>query len=132
MCCNSTDKVRFDASHGSVSRSNTVTVPVSGLPSTSISEQELPTVLLPVALIKPAVDQSSIPLPKPGDSKPVDLIDYESFRKDKITYPPENKSLFNNEDTQVRFPDRFGGSVLLRTKNTIREQVLKDYKMGIT
>ena len=99
---------------GSVSRSNTVAAPVSGLPSTSTSEQEWPTLLLPVALIKPAVDQSSIPLTKPGVSEPIDLINYESFRKGEITYPPEKKSLFDNKDIEGRFSDRFDGNVPLK------------------
>ena len=114
------------------SRSNTVTGPVSGLPSSITSEQLSPTTLPPLSLIKPAVDPSSISLPKPDVSKPVDLLNYETFGDNAITYLPESKSLFDNENIDVRFSDRFRGSVPVRTRNKIRELALKDYKLGVT
>ena len=114
------------------SRSNTVTGPVSGLPRTSISEQLSPTTLPPLSLIKPAVDPSSISLPRPDVSKPVDLMNYETFGDNAITYLPESKSLFDNENIDVRFSDRFRGSVPVRTRNKIHELALKDYKLGVT
>ena len=117
---------------GSVSRSNTMAAPVSGLPCTSTSEQESPTLLLPVALIKPTVDQSSIPLTKPGVPEPIDLMNYESFCKDEITYPPKNESLFDDKDIEGWFSDGFDGNVPIKNRNKIRGLVLKVYKMGIT
>ena len=109
-----------------------MTGPVSGLPSTSTSEQLSPTTVPPLTLIKPAVDPSSAPMPTPDVSNPVDLINYETFGDDKITSLPESKSLFYNENVDVWFSDRFRGSVSGRTRNKICELALRDYKIGIT
>ena len=107
------------------SRSNTVTGPVSGLPSTSTSDQLSPTTVPQLTWIKPAVEPSYAPLPKPDVSKPFDL-NYETFGDEKITYLPESKSLFDNENVDSRFSDRFHGSVPVRTRNIIRELALND------
>ena len=40
--------------------------------------------------------------------------------------------MFDNENIDVRFLDRFRGSVPVRTRNKIRELALKDYKLGVT
>ena len=59
-------------------------------------------------------------------------MNYETFGGDKITYLPESKSLFDNENVDVRFSDRFHGSVPVKTRKKIRELALMEYKMGST
>ena len=102
------------------SRSSIVTGPVSVLSSTSTSEQLSPTTVPQLTWIKPAVEPSYASLPKPDVSKPFDL-NYETFGDDKITYLPESKSLFDNDNVDSRFSDRFHRSVPVRTRNIIRE-----------
>ena len=60
------------------------------------------------------------------------MVNYETFDDDKITYLSESKSLFDNENVDVRLSDIYRESVSVQTRNKIRAFALKDSKMGIT
>ena len=62
-------------------------------------------------------------------SMPVDTLYHRTASDDKVIYLPDNKPLFHADN--VKFSNKFHGSVPKRICDKIRELALKDYNISI-
>lgn len=63
---------------------------------------------------------------------PVDTLNDTEYGTTRITYLPESKPLFDNNEMNVKFSDKFHGSVPHTVRQQIRNLVYTDYRLNIT
>ena len=85
-----------------------------------------------LGLIKPSRDtHDALHVQKPKFEKPVDTLNFETFGNEHTTHLPIPRPLLSKTD-EIKFANKFHGSVPARTREKVRELALKDYKLSVT